>query len=357
MSADAAIEWRAGWEVLDDAAAWEDWEAARVRAVTTHVFHRASVLRAWYDTVARAERHEPVLVRWRSPAGEVHLAAVVARYRGRRSVRHVLEPAGQDLFADHAPLVTMPGEIDWDAFWAAVRRAATRGTDAALFRFVPRGMSGSRFAKPPGDESPVLALEGASSFDALLDRCSANHRGDIRRRLRRAGERGGAALVVFDREEQAAAEFDERFWPLYRRVSAAHGWTLADRPGVRAWCERAVRGGVAEHWAHFSALQVGGVSVAWHLGLADSRRLYWWLPVYDPAHRELGPGKLLLALLIRRLVDERWRALHFQTGCQPYKLAWRPSCPPLATVRWHAPTARGRLLAAYDRLARAGVPR
>ncbi len=352
-----SIEWMAGWPVLDHAPLWEEWEAVRARAVVSQVFHRADVLRAWYDTVARAQRHEPVMIRYTAPAGaRVYLAASVVPYEGRWAGRRVLEPAGQDLFGSHDPLVDGDAEaVDWDAFWDAVRDAAA-GVDQALFRFVHPRMSGRARAEPAGDESPVLSFEGVPSLDAMLARCSANHRGDVRRRIRRAQERGALELQVFETTgaAQAMGEFDARFWPVWSAASAQHGWRLHTRPGFAAFCQRVVREGVAGGWAHFAVLRIADTPVAWHLGLADAGRVYWWLPVHDPAHDALAPGKLLLALLVARLIDDRWRELHFQTGAQAYKLAWQPTWPPLMAVRWHAPSARGRVLALHDRLRRHG---
>ncbi|MDP1569802.1 MAG: GNAT family N-acetyltransferase [Vicinamibacterales bacterium] len=350
-----SLEWRTGWPVLADAAWWDGWEAARARAPRSHVFHRADVLRAWYDTVARTQQHEPVMIRYTAPAGaRVYLAATVVPYQGRWAGRRVLEPAGQDLFGAHDPLVDGDADaVDWDAFWDAVRDAAV-GVDQALFRFVPPSMSGRVRAEPAGDECPVLSLEGVPSLDAMLARCSANHRGDVRRRIRRAQEQGAVALQVFDPSTatQAMAEFDGAFWPVWSAASAEHGWGLHTRPGLAAFCQRVVREGVAGGWAHFAVLRVGDAPVAWHLGLADAGRVYWWLPVHDPAHDALAPGKLLLALLVARLIDDGWRELHFQTGAQAYKQAWQPAWPPLMAVRWHAPSARGRVLALHDRLGR-----
>lgn len=347
-------ECRAGWAAVDDAATWHEWEAVRAHDTGAHVFHRADVLRAWYDTVARAGAQEPVLLRWSGDGADVRLAATVAAYKGRWTRRRVLEPAGQDLFGYHAPLVAGDASrVDWDAFWSAVRDAGCE-VDAALFRFVPAAMAGLRMAEPAGDESPVLALGGVESLTALLARVSPNHRGDVGRRLRRAAEQGPLSLDVFgvDDVEAAATEFDVRFWPVWRAASDAQGWGLHARPGFADYCRRVVVEGVAAGWTHFSVLRVGGEPLAWHLGLADARRLYWWLPVHDAAHEGLAPGKVLLALLVGRLIDEGWHALHFQTGAQAYKRAWQPSFPPLAAVRWHAPSVKGRLLAAHDRIAR-----
>lgn len=340
----------AGWPAVDDAATWHEWESARARDAHAHVFHRADLLRAWYETVARAESHEPRVLRWSRDGLEVWLAAAVVTYQGRWARRRVLEPAGQALFGYHAPLVAgQSARIDWDAFWGDVRTASV-ATDAALFRFVPSGLAGRRLAAPAGEESPVLALDGVDSLDALLARCSPNHRGDVRRRLRRAAEQGALSLHVFGpgAADAALREFDTGFWPAWGAASEARGWGLHRRPGFAAYVRRVAAEGIPGGWAQLSVLALDRVSVAWHLGLADDRRLYWWMPAHDPAQDALAPGKILLALLVGRLIDDGWRALHFQTGAQAYKRAWQPSLPPLAAVRWHAPSVKGRLLAAHD---------
>lgn len=340
--------WEEVWSEPNQAV-WRELFAADPDA---HAYQRPEVVRAWAETRGRAVEARPaVALATHSSGTRALLPWVVVRHRGSRISRRILEPAGQSLFGYHDPLVAGPPlpASAWADFWEAARRRLSGACDQALFRFVhPRCGQGPR-SLPCSDASPVLDLAGFEDFDALLAGCSANHRGDVRRRLRRLDERGTVDLWVADPTEAdaALADFRARFLPAYH-VAREGQPDLFQLPGVEDFATRLLREGLPGGWAHYSALQVDGQPVAWHLGLLDRGDLYWWLPTYDPAWESFSPGKALLARLLEHGIARGLRRVHFLTGGQPYKLAWKPDLPELRTVRWHSPSVRGHLLALYD---------
>lgn len=333
---------------------WSELLAADPEA---HAFQRPEVVRAWVETRGEAVGARPAFaLATHSSGARALLPWVVVVHHGSRISRRILEPAGQSLFGYHDPIVagsTLP-ETDWVDFWEAARRQLAGSCDLALFRFVhPRCGRGKR-STPCSDDSPVLDLTGVSDFEALLARCSANHRGDVRRRLRRLDERGAVALWTPDGGEAGAAleDFRSGFLPSYFAVwDGRPEGNLLRQPGLADFLVRLITEGLPGGWAHYSVLRVDGRPVAWHLGLAGPGELYWWFPTYDPAWEDLSPGKVLLARLLEQGLARGVRRIHFLTGAQPYKLAWKPESPELRTVRWHSPSLRGRLLALYDRRA------
>jgi CelD/BcsL family acetyltransferase involved in cellulose biosynthesis len=345
--------WRFEWLVAEKARAFLDtaeWQEG-FRGNTAHVFHRPEVLHAWYETVG--VENTPVVIRGTNRAGaRVALAAVAVEHAGRAVTRRSLEGAGQETFGFHQPVGALGAVDDWDDFWVALRASSPASIDQVLFRLMPPAFAGRHYALPRTEASPVLDLSAHSSLESVLSHCSANHRGDVRRRLRRLQEQGDVVLRVYGAADvtEAAAEFRDRFFPRWSEMTAAADWPIGRRPGLREFCDRLVHDGLRNDWAHFCALRVNGVAIAWHLGLVDRRRLYWWLPLHDRDWDAHSPGKVLLTMLIERLAGERWRELQFQSGAQPYKLAWAPEVPYLSSVRWHARTVRGRAIAAYDRM-------
>jgi CelD/BcsL family acetyltransferase involved in cellulose biosynthesis len=149
----------------------------------------------------------------------------------------------------------------------------------------------------------------------------------------------------------AAAAFDSLCAAYEDRRQARPEYPSLERPGFNAFLRRVATEGVADGWGHLSAMLVGPEPLAWHLGFFDRGQLYWWMPAHARAYETLSPGKVLLALMIRRAIDSKWRAIHFLTGAQPYKLAWRPEMPPRRTIRWYAPTLAGTVLRRYDEAA------
>jgi CelD/BcsL family acetyltransferase involved in cellulose biosynthesis len=352
-----ADRWTATWTLgsaIDDARAWDGWTQA-LASGAGHVFHRPDLIRMWMDTVGAAAGALPAIAAITSEEGITgRVAAVVAPHRGAIVTRRVIEPAGQDLFGYHDPLFERtPPRRAMDGFWSTMRETAP-AHDGALFRFVDRTLAPGGFRLDSSDESPVLALDGAASLDDVLARCSVNHRGDVRRRLRRLRERGTLALRVYGSGEaaDAAKSFAEGCWPSWVKACQRIGTRLFERPGLRAYCDRLLLEGLATGLAHYSTIVVNGVEIAWHLGLQDRGRLYWWLPAQDPAWNAWSPGKAALALLIESAVAAGCRELHFQTGAQPYKLAWKPDLPARVAIGWPGVSWRGRALGFYDALRR-----
>jgi|SRR5262245_46362812 len=342
-----SFEWCRSWDDVWSPAFVARW-SAMADASDAHVFQRPELSRAWAETCAADV--QPLAGYGSNPDGaRVLLPCVVRRMRGRVAVRRQLLYMGDDLFGYHDPL--RAGEsIDWTTLWRAVRVETAEQCDQALFRFVDGAVAPAN-AEPSGEESAVLHLEGFQKFDNVLASCSANHRGDVRRRRRRLAERGEVTLWIAPPSEAstALAEWRALGAPAYRQVwNKRARRNAAWRPGLDALLARVLTDGVAHGWGHFAALRVNGESIAWHVGLVDRGRLYWWIPAHRADWESFAPGKVLLAALIEHLVEARWRELHFLTGAHAYKLAWRPAARDLRVVRWHSTRLKGRLLSWYD---------
>ncbi|MGE0039633.1 MAG: GNAT family N-acetyltransferase [Vicinamibacterales bacterium] len=328
------------------------WRALVDADLAHGVFHQPDVIRAWMDTVGVAIGAEPSIYFARSGGQAVAaLATVVVRQRGRLFDRRVLEPVGRELFGYHDALVAGPRDrFPWPAFWSALRAASAGTVDQALFRFVARGEGWTE--TDVTERAPVLELSGLPGVDAVLGRCSANHRGDTRRRTRRLDQRGARRLRIFEpaAADEALEVFRSRLWPSLVARYEHQGYRMHEAPGVEAFARRLAREGVREGWAHLAALEVDGAPIAWHLGLVHRGELYWWLPAHDAAWEPYSPGKVLLHDLVDWMCRAGWRRLHFQTGAQAYKTAWTPVAREFSAVRWFAPSMKGNLLSRYGRV-------
>lgn len=354
-----ALQWCRQWSEVWASEIQPAWRRLLEDAGGSHVYHRPEMVRAWVETCGEALGAEAMVGIASDDAGHrLLLPWVIVPYAGRLVGRRVLEPAGRSFFGYHDPLVGGAGSdaIDWPGFWDVARRSVGGSCDQAMFRFVNarhcRGVSAERCA----DASPVLTLDGLADLEAVLARCSVNHRGDVRRRVRRLEEKGEVTVWVAGPDDTAVAvgDFRERFTPAYRELWRERpGGDPFLQPGFAQFAERLLSEGLAGGWAHYAVLRVAGSAVAWHLGLLHHRELYWWLPTYDAAWANLSPGKVLLAKLIEYAIARKWTRLHFLTGNQSYKLAWKPDLPELRTIRWRASGPRAAVLAWYDAVYRA----
>jgi CelD/BcsL family acetyltransferase involved in cellulose biosynthesis len=344
-----AFDWYRTWDEVFSAAFVARWDALRKEDRHTTVYHRPEVVRAWAETCGVASGCEPLFGIASRSGVTILLPWVVATYRGRLMTRRVIEAAGQDLFGYHDPVVAGPDAdgVQWNEFWGAARMAAAPFGHQVLMRSVRVDRAGD--AGIPAEAAPVLHLDRARSLEDLLAACSANHRGDVQRRFRRLAERGSVSLHIAT--ATMSAGFDDLCAAYEDRREARPAYPSLERPGLRELWRRAATDGVAQGWAHLSALHVDTQPVAWHLGLFDERELYWWVPAHARTFEPLSPGKVLLASLVSHGIESGWQSIHFLSGAQPYKLAWRPAVPERCGLRWHAPTLVGSVLQQYERAA------
>jgi CelD/BcsL family acetyltransferase involved in cellulose biosynthesis len=349
------FEWRTAWTDVWDTEFEQRWRRLLEQAPRSRPFHRPEVVRAWAETCGRAAGITPLFgVATSADGHRILLTWVVVAYRGRRGTRRVLEPAGQAFFGYQSPLVVpVPGPgPQWASFWDAARDDLRGVCDAASFRFIDADQGVGRWSFEGGGASPVLHLSGVGTLADLLARRSANHRGDVGKKFRRAAERGAVGFGVFTPAETADAQrsFAREFVPAYGAVwDHRPSGNLLEVSPVRAFVTRLVDEGVGAGWTHFSRLTVGGEAVAWHLGLLHGGELYFWMPTHLVAWNAVSPGKLLLARLIEHGIAAGWSALHFQTGAQDYKRAWTDDDADLRAVRWRSPSLKGHVFGLYDR--------
>lgn len=343
------LSWLEAWDEVRDPGFVTQWRQLADESAGPAGFQRPEVVLPWVTESAEPSGSTP-LFGWaeHSSGARALLPWVCSVHRGRLARRRVAEPALGDLAGYTDPLYVGAPE-GLAELWSLAQVELAGRVEQGLCRFVHRELAPAE-APSTSDQSPVLLLPTGATLAELLARTSANHRGDLGRRIRRLAERGTVELVLHRDPLQAVAEFDRPFQSAYAaqwRDSAAG--SLLDRPGIAAFLRRFLAeqaGGLA----HFSALRVEGQAVAWHLGFEFRDELYWWFPTYDPAWAAFSPGKVLLARLIEHGLERGWRCIHLLTGGHDYKLAWRPRPADLVTVRWFSPSLAGRALGAYDRL-------
>jgi CelD/BcsL family acetyltransferase involved in cellulose biosynthesis len=350
------FEWRHSWLAVWQPDLQEAWRSALDNGGRWNVFQEPELVRAWVETRGAALNARPMVGLATDQAGRrVVLPWQVVDYGGRFIRRRVVEPLGGSFFCYQHPIAEQADSINWPAFWDAVRESVRSSCDQALLRFVHPCYAEGAYSAPCGEEYPLLELAGATDLDAVLLRCSANHRGDVRRRLRRLNEKGEVRLWVAGPCEVSAAldDFDRRFLPAYAALweSRTAGNQFL-RPGVADFVRTVIRHGLPAGWAHYTVLKVGGSAIAWHIGLVGRREFYWWIPTYDRTWEQWSPGKVLLGMLIDHGIRQGWTRWHFLTGGHRYKLEWNPAMLHLRSVRWYSPTAKGRLIALYDRCCR-----
>jgi CelD/BcsL family acetyltransferase involved in cellulose biosynthesis len=348
------FEWRRTWDAVWAPEFVTEWERLLESSPHANVYHVPALVRAWAETHGKALDAEPLFGLATGPHGaRVLLTFVVSTQRGRHARRRSLSAAGEGFFGYHDPLVSAPNvaDIDWSEFWDLVRRETAGECDQALLRFVHADYASGPLTAPGSDASPLLDVSSCRSLDDAFVRCSKDHRHETRRLLRRLGDRGTIVLYVADPGDAAVALEDlaNGFLPVYHAYWRARpAGSMFDRAGVLEFARRVIDEGTRDRWAEYGRMTVGGRPIAWYVGLVHRESFYLWITTYDVAYQEFSPGRLLLALIIQRSIERGMQFVHLLTGDQHYKREWRPTQQSMRTVRWYAPTVKGRLLGWYD---------
>jgi CelD/BcsL family acetyltransferase involved in cellulose biosynthesis len=180
------------------------------------------------------------------------------------------------------------------------------------------GERGGRLARRP--PSPCPAIDLPDSFGAYLDTLSRQHRGNLRRHLRRLD--GGEVTLRELRDpedlEPAIARWSElraRQWEVAERALAP----LHRDPRFTPFMRDVALALVPEGLAQVRELRAGGRVVGIYVDLLDAGTYYWFLGGFDPEAAALGLGKIAAGEAIRSSIDAGRARFDFAHGAEPYK--------------------------------------
>jgi CelD/BcsL family acetyltransferase involved in cellulose biosynthesis len=97
-----------------------------------------------------------------------------------------------------------------------------------------------------------------------------------------------------------------------------------------------------------SRLEAGGTVLAQHLGPQHHGVLSHWFPVYDPAVRNLSPGRLLLWHMIQDAVEAGIRLIDFGEGDALYKREFATATVNYGRANWSIGDLRSMVARAYQ---------
>jgi CelD/BcsL family acetyltransferase involved in cellulose biosynthesis len=171
------------------------------------------------------------------------------------------------------------------------------------------------------DVCPVVTLAGDwESQLASMDRVA---RHELRRKLRRAERSGPLRLERLPLERDAI----ERFIELHQARWGASGLFPATIEGdrsrafIRRLAELEADAGAAAELS-VSEVSVGDRVIASAVAFDDGTTCYFYNAGLDPMARELSPGVVSTALLIRDRIASGRHRFDFLRGDEPYKYEW-----------------------------------
>lgn len=100
----------------------------------------------------------------------------------------------------------------------------------------------------------------------------------------------------------------------------------------------------------WSRLETGGRILAQHLGLQYQGVMSHWFPVYDPAARNVAPGRLLLWNIIRCSATEGIRMIDYGEGDATYKREFATDLVRYGRATWYGGGVRSGLARVFQGL-------
>ena len=168
---------------------------------------------------------------------------------------------------------------------------------------------------------------GTVAHDETLEK---KHRHEIRRKIRRAAAAGQIELVESSDPLSELPAFIE----LHQKKWGADGLFPPTPGGERS--RTFVRRMFEEFGSHgmlrLSFLSVGGRRVAAGVHFDDGHTVAYYNAGIDPDAKDLSPGVVMIAWLIKRAIELGRRRVDFLRGNEPYKYEWGAVDEPLQRI-------------------------
>lgn len=303
---------------------WEDgyverWMALHDGDCEPNVFFHPDIVRAWY--LSQSRQAKPWFVTLQNECtGETIFYPFVIDNRGFRNCwLHMLVPVGYFLFDNHDPLAATGSLARKNELITAFFDLLPGMMNAYQGRLdgvdVPRQKLGLADATSSGESAPCVELSAFGNFDAYWNSLKGSVRGDVGRQRRRLSKMGSLEYREYAEGEHAEAKtaFNDFIEARSRK------WKTHE---VEKRFFRKLLEGALGRTVHFSALQLDGRAISWHLGFSHRGVFYYYIPAYSNEYESYSPGKVLIGFLIEKSFDSGFEKFDFLRGREKYKFDW-----------------------------------
>jgi CelD/BcsL family acetyltransferase involved in cellulose biosynthesis len=172
------------------------------------------------------------------------------------------------------------------------------------------------------EQGTCLVLDLPATYDAYLATLGKSLRYDVRRLDKSLFNEGRAKVDLVD-GANIGAGLDILFDQHKKR------WRKRGLPGAfigrmqdfhQHWGRSAIRNG----WLQLGILSLDGNPIGAIYGMSMGETVFFYQAGFDPAHKSVSPGTLLVASLIKRAISDGKCHFDFLRGDEPYKRRWKP---------------------------------
>jgi CelD/BcsL family acetyltransferase involved in cellulose biosynthesis len=171
-----------------------------------------------------------------------------------------------------------------------------------------------------GQSIPRLDL--SAGFEQVWETVAKNIRQQSERRYRKLGKLGQLTLHRFCNIREIQVGLNTLFEIHIRRWRLLGGRSIFEASAKREFFKALAAALHGAGTLEFSELRLADKTVAMHFGFICGKKLFWYVPTFDPEFSRFSPGRLLLINLIRSACERGLREFDFLVGEEKYKLDW-----------------------------------
>jgi CelD/BcsL family acetyltransferase involved in cellulose biosynthesis len=198
---------------------------------------------------------------------------------------------------------------------------------------------GQRVLQRTLQRSPYVPID--ASWESYQGGLGKGFRDDLARMRRRLAERGEVTLEVScspgDELLAQGFEVEASGW------KGARGTAIRSRPADRLFYTEVARWAAARGWLRLAFLRLDGRALAFDFCLERAGVHYLLKTGYDPAYRELGPGRILREAMLARAFRVGLRSYELMGAAEPWKLRWTSATRARELVQVFRPSPLGLL--------------
>jgi CelD/BcsL family acetyltransferase involved in cellulose biosynthesis len=316
-------------EFLKDAAAWDalepEWNSLLSRSTADYPFLLYEYQRAWWDHLGGGEwaSAELRIAVWREQG---ILRGIAPLFRNGPKEDNRWYFIGSAEISDYLDVIA-PGDCH-SAFCKALLDALDAVPDSEfrvldLFNLhassptvsvleADAARRGWKVDRQPLQVCPVVSLP--ESWEEYLGNLDKKDRHEIRRKLRR-GEGGEEPMEL---NLGGTGDIEEFFRLMANEKTKADFLTPVMRDQFRAIARSMDAAGVLQ----LAFLETDGRKIAAYFNFDYANRIWIYNSGMDPQFAASSPGWVLLALLVRRAIEQGKQAFDFMRGEESYKFSW-----------------------------------
>ena len=306
----------------------EEWNGLLFSSASHVPFLRNEYLSVWWRGMGGGEWEggELFVITGRDPSGELVGIAPLFSVINREGTP-ALMLLGSIEISDYLDLIVRPGCLDEFAMELLVYLEKhflsppvldlynlLEGSTSLLSLETAASRTGWRYSLEPLQKCPYIPLPG--DWETYLAGIDKKQRHEIRRKMRRAEEYSQPVRCYMVEDQfMLDAEIEDFFQLMARDVEKKAFLT----PAMRVQMKDIIRMAFNHGWLQLSFIEVGGKKAAAYLNLDYDNQIWVYNSGYDPDYREISPGWVLLAYLIKQANEKGRRIFDFLRGNEDYK--------------------------------------